>query len=131
MSFSKEDLSGENVLLIAAKHYRNNRLSYNEFRDDLRRVFRIRSVLSRRANQLEKCEDLRNDKINRILLNLIIVFFNLFSIEFAKAYLFHLIDESYHHTLKTMLIFLSYMDENEMIEVPLDSNMVNFIRAQI
>jgi hypothetical protein len=131
IAFSKEDLSEDNILLVAAKNYRNTRRSYIEFREDLRRIHKIRSIISRRANQIEKSEEFQNDKINRKLLNLIIIFFNIFSIDFAKAYLFHSIDESYHHTLKTILIFLSFMKEDEMIEVPLDSNMVKFIREQI
>jgi hypothetical protein len=124
------NFSQENLLLTAAKHYRNNHRSFKEFEEDLRKAYRIRSLLTRRSNQLLSGKD-SIEKINRILLNHVIVFFNVFSIEFAKSYLFYVIDEKNHPTIKTILIFLSFMTEDEKINTPLDLNMIDFLRIRI
>ena len=126
------DFTGDNLFLTAARHYRNRRTSYHEFRKDLKRARQIYALFSRRARRI--CQDggsENTDKINRIILNRIIIFFNLFSIEFAKEYLFHCVDEQYYPALKTILIFLSYMREDEQIDTPLDQNMIHFLREKI
>jgi hypothetical protein len=128
--FNESDFTGENLFLVAARHYRSQFIDFEELNKDLRRGAQIRSLMSRRLNQIKKKMPIK-DKIHRILLNQIIIFFNVFSIDFAKSYLFFLIDEKNFSTLKTVLIFLSYMEEDEMIEISLDPIMINFLRTRI
>lgn len=125
------DFSKDAILLTAARHYRNRRTSYHEFRKDLKRAGRINVLLSRRSSKLDPDFPEQLDKLNRIILNRVIVFFNLFSIDFAKHYLFHCIDEKYHPTLKTILLFLSFIKETEFVDTSLDIHMIKFLREKV
>jgi len=124
------DFSEKDLIMVAIKNYRNTRRNhYAEFIEDLQRVYQIRSLITRRANQVSSGKI--TEKINRIILNNIITFFNVFSIEFAKEYLFFIVSKEHHPVLKTIFIFLSFAKEDEYIEIPLDQQMVNFLRNQI
>ncbi len=131
LKINEDDLIGNNLILTAAKHYVNmKKHGYEEFLDDLKIVGRIQSIISRRSNQIENNRT-ENNKINRLLVNHIIIFFNVFNIQFAKTYLFFYVKPVHHPILKTILIFLSFMDTDEMIEIPLDQGMIKFLREQI
>jgi hypothetical protein len=42
--------------------------------------------------------------------------------------MFHKIEKEYWSVLKTFLVFLNYLPESDMVEVPLDSKVIDVLR---
>jgi hypothetical protein len=125
----KNEENNEESLLIyyATQHYSNNNCrSFAEFESDLQRIQKIRKLLTRRETQ-NRTRGKNSTNVDRILLNHVIILFNVFTIVFAKTLLFASIDERFHPTIKTILIFLSFMNEDEKPTVPLDPSMIQFL----
>lgn len=124
-----EEREEENALIhYATQHYANhNCRSFSEFEFDLSRIQKIRKILTRRETQ-NRTKGQNSVNVDRILLNHVIILFNVFSIVFAKTLLFASIDERFHSTIKTILIFLSFMDEHEKENVELDEQMIQFLK---
>jgi len=103
-------LTNENFVLYAAKSYRNDHcLDLEEFHDDLNRIKYIKRLLKR----YHKTGILKE----RLILNHLIIFYNIFYPENATKMLFFKIDSEYYSSLKTFLIFLNLMPENFKIDL--------------
>ena len=57
-----------------------------------------------------------------------IILFNVFDIEAARRMLFFKLDTKYWSAIKTFLVYLNYMPENEKIDIPLDMEIVAALR---
>jgi hypothetical protein len=89
-----------NFLLFAAKHYDNpSCFDTLEFYEDLNRFKYLKRLFSR--------YDETNELKERLILNHIIIIYNLFGVEAATKMLFFKL-KGYHHYLKPFLVFLNY-----------------------
>ena len=99
-----DDLNEKNFLLYAMKEYDNPQcVQVEEFYDDLKKVTYIKRLFNQYLNEGVLKE--------RLLLNHIIVFYNVFPVRSATRILFLKIEEEFWPILKTFLVYLSYMSE--------------------
>ena len=99
-----DDLNEKNFLLYAMKEYDNPQcVQVEEFYDDLKKVKYIKRLFNQYLNEGALKE--------RLLLNHIIVFYNVFPVRSATRILFLKIEEEFWPILKTFLVYLSYMSE--------------------
>jgi hypothetical protein len=118
---SFEELNNKNFLLFAAKNYQNSQcMTQEEFEDDLQRF----KYLKRLFNRYEVNSELSE----RLILNHLIVLYNVFGIKAANHMMFYKIEEKNWPVLKTFLVYLNYLPEDQYIEVPLDPIVVEALR---
>ena len=126
-----DDLNEKNFLLYAMKHYDNPQcVEVEEFTDDLRKI----KYIKRLFNQY----NVENKLKERLLLNHIIVFYNVFPVEAATRILFFKLDKVFWPMLKTFLIYLSYMPEDKLesingkiintSDIPMDQGIIDRLR---
>lgn len=116
-----DNITDDNFELFAAHFYENAQCTdTSEFYDDLNRFRYLKRLLRRYY--------LQDDLQERLILNHIIVISNVFGIEPAKKMLLHRIEKEHWPTLKTFLVFLSYLKEDEMLDIPLDQFVVDKLR---
>lgn len=94
--------------------------TYEEFQEDLNRFMYLARLFKR--------YHLNNDLQERLILNHVIVIFNLFSHEGALKLLFYKTDRDHWLYLKTFLIYLNFLTDDALINIPLDSEIVNRLR---
>jgi len=106
-------LTDDNFIIFAIKNYNNPICSdINEFYEDINKIKYIKKQVSRYYT---------NNEINeRLFLNNIITFFNVFELEAAKIMLLHKIEFDYWSAIKTAMVFLGYMKKEEIDYVKLD-----------
>lgn len=101
------DLTDENFLLYAVKHYNNPSCSgMKEFLDDLKRFKYIKRLLRRYKKTGEVSE--------RLILNHIVLLYNVFGPN-TVPFLFHKIEQEHWSQIKTFLVFLHYLPDNYQI----------------
>ena len=126
-----DDLNGKNFLLYAMQHYDNPQcVEVEEFNDDLRKI----KYIKRLFNQY----DLEGVLKERLLLNHIIVFFNVFKTRAATRILFFKIEEKFWPMLKTFLFYLRFMPEDKVesikgkdilvTDIQMDQGIINKLR---
>ena len=125
-----DDLNEKNFLLYAMKHYENPQcVEVEEFNDDLKKIKYIKRLFNQYAIEGVLKE--------RLLLNHIIVFYNVFSVEAATRILFYKLEEEFWPMLKTFLFYLNFLpDKIESIngrtilttEIPMDQGIVDSLR---
>ena len=116
-----DELDDDNFVLFAMNNYNNRQCtSTEEFYDDLNRFKYIKRLLSR----------YQQDGViqERLLINHIVVFHNIFGIKAANKMLWYKIEEKHWPVIKTVLLFLNFIPDTEKIEIPLDSHMVEKLR---
>ena len=99
MSF--DDLTNENYMLYAMKVYDKPTCIMSEFKEDMKRFNYLKRLFRRYA----KVGELRE----RLVINHIVVLYNVFGVEAATRLLFYKMAKSDYSVLKTYLLFLSYM----------------------
>ena len=106
------ELTPENINMFAMKHYDNpSCVDEAEFLDDMKR-FRY---LKRLFRKYETSKDLKM----RLVINHIIILANVFGVDAATTLLFFKIERNHWPLLKTFLVFLGYMPENDLIDTPI------------
>ena len=125
-----DDLNEKNFLLYAMKHYENPQcVEVEEFNDDLKKIKYIKRLFNQYAIEGVLKE--------RLLLNHIIVFYNVFSVEAATRILFYKLEEQFWPMLKTFLFYLNFLpDKIESIngrtitttDIPMDQGIVDSLR---
>ena len=100
-----DDLNDSNIEPFCIKYNNNPQcLSMEDYHNDMRRFKYIKRLLNQFSN---------NNEIKvRLLLNHIIMVYNIFDNEAATRILFYKIDENHWDILKTVLIFLNRMPKN-------------------
>ena len=63
-----------------------------------------------------------------LIINHIIILANVFGVDAATTLLFFKIDKQHWSLLKTILIFLNYMPEDEMIDLEIDQNVMEELK---
>lgn len=116
-----DKLNRKNFKLYASQHYNNPEcVDINEFREDVNRFKYVKRLLSR--------YEAHNDLQERLILNHLIVIYNVFGIKAANRMLWYKIDENHWHYIKPFLVFLHYLPENEKVDVPMDPYIVEVLR---
>lgn len=105
-------LTPENINMFAIKHYNNPTcVDEKEFLDDMKRF----KYLKRLFRKYETSKDLKM----RLVINHIIILANVFGVDAATTLLFFKIERNHWSLLKTFLVFLGYMPENDLIDTPI------------
>ena len=105
-------LTPENINMFAMKHYDNPLcVDEKEFLDDMKRF----KYLKRLFRKYETSKDLKM----RLVINHIIILANVFGVDAATTLLFFKIEKNHWPLLKTFLVFLGYMPENDLIDTPI------------
>jgi len=102
-----DDLNEKNFLLYAMKEYNNPQCTdVEEFNDDLKKIKYIKRLLNQYVSEGVLKE--------RLLLNHIIVFYNVFPPAAATRILFFKIEERFWPILKPFLFYLKLMPEDKI-----------------
>ena len=102
-----DDLNEKNFLLYAMKEYNNPQCTEDEeFNDDLKKIKYIKRLLNQYVSEGVLKE--------RLLLNHIIVFYNVFPPAAATRILFFKIEEKFWPMLKPFLFYLKLMPEDRI-----------------
>ena len=101
MSF--ENLTDDNVMLYAAKAYDKPNCIMSEFTEDMKRLNYLKRLFRRYSKHGEMRE--------RLILNHIVVLYNIFGPEASTRILFYHTNENDYSILKTYLLFLNLMPE--------------------
>lgn len=118
---SFEELNSKNFLLFAAKNYNNSQcMTQEEFEDDLQRFKYVKRLFNR--------YEVNGELSERLILNHLIVLYNVFGIKAANHMMFYKIEEKNWSILKTFLVFLNFLPEEQYVEVPLDPVVVEALR---
>ena len=110
---SNNHLNSSNFNLYAAQNYVNPRvLDVDEFYEDLYRFKYLKKLFTKYENGIELQE--------RLILNHLILIYNVFRMEAATNMVFFKINERSWPELKTFILFLSYIKEDDFINIPTD-----------
>ncbi len=120
------ELTNENYLMYALLHYDNPHcVDIKEYFEDVRKLKYIKRLFNR----------YREDGVmkERLILNHIISFYNVFDTEAATRLLFFRVGKEYHSLLKTFLVFLNKMPDkiNENLyssDIYLDEKIIEILR---
>jgi len=115
-----EKITPQNVVMYAIKNYDNPQCEgEKEFEDDLKRFKYIKRLLRRYYDTGVLKE--------RLLLNHLIVLNNVFSMEAATTLLLYKIQPTYWPALKSFLIFLNSISDNDLTEIEHDKDVLKIL----
>ena len=115
------ELTEKNLFLYAAKHYKNPKFSdIDDFYEDLKRFKYIKRLLNRYIESDELSE--------RLILNHLIVVFNMFGIEAALEILNLKLEEKHWPVMKPFLVFLKYITNEQYTGITMDPNIIEVLR---
>ena len=115
-----DKITSDNVIMFAIKHYDNPQCEgEKEFYDDMKRFKYIKRLL-------RKYKD-TNILKERLLLNHIIILNNLFGAEACVTLLLFKIQKEYWGTLKSFLLFLNIIRDDELREVIQDEGVLGIL----
>lgn len=129
MSF--DDLTNDNILIYAVKAYDKPNCIMSEFKEDMKRF----NYLKRLFKRYRKVGELRE----QLVLNHLVVIYNVFGPEVATRILFFKMSKDDYSALKTYLLFLSCMPErvrgikgHDIIssEIPVDMTIADILRTK-
>ena len=116
-----EKITTENIMMFAIKHYDNPQCEgEKEFHDDMKRFKYIKRLLRK-----HKDSDILKE---RLLLNHIIILNNLFGPEACVTLLLFKIQQEYWGTLKSFLLYLNMIRDDELTEVESNEEVLNVLR---
>jgi len=116
-----DELTNKNFELFAAQNYDNPEcMDVSEFKEDLSRFKYLKRLLRRYETD--------GDLQERLILNHLIVIYNVFGIKAANKMVWFKINHEHYHFIKPFLIFLHYLPEEEMVEIKLDKDIVERLR---
>ena len=114
-------LTLDNIMMFAMKHYDNpSCVDDKEFLDDMKRF----KYLKRLFRKYDTSGTLKT----RLILNHIIVLANVFGVDASSTLLFFKIDRKHWPILKTFLVYLNYMPENDMKDIATDLKILKELR---
>ena len=120
------ELTNENYLMFALLHYDNPHcIDIKEYFEDVRKLKYIKRLFNR----------YKEDGVikERLILNHLISFYNVFDNEAATRLLFFRVGTEYHSLLKTFLVFLNRMPDqiNDNLyssDIHLDGKVIEILR---
>ena len=107
-------LTHETIDIFALRHYDNKGASKEEFEDDMKRF----KYLKRLFRKYDTSGELKV----RLIVNHIIILSNVFGVDATTTLLFFKIEVEHWSLLKTFLVYLHFMPENDLIEIPINHN---------
>lgn len=114
-------LNSKNIVVYAAKNYYNpSCIDGDEFFDDLKRLKYIKRLVNRYHQSGELSE--------RLILNHLIVFFNVFGHEAGVEMLAYKIPLEQWSTIKPFLVFLRAIKNDEITGVKMDKYVISKLR---
>ena len=114
-------ITGENIMMFAIKHYDNPQCEgEREFHDDMKRFKYIKRLL-RKYKETGILKE-------RLLLNHIIILNNLFGPEACVTLLLFKIQREYWGTLKSFLLFLNLIIDDELRDVNQNEEVLEILR---
>ena len=126
-----DDLNDDNFLMFAMKEYNNVQcIDIEEFYDDLKKIKYIKRLFNIYKNNGQLKE--------RLILNHLIIFYNVFNIQAGTRILFYKIEKDFWSMLKTFLIYLDRMPDKidsirgEIIrtsDIKLDDGIITRLRS--
>ena len=116
-----EKITSDNVLMFAIRNYTNPHCEgEKEFEDDLKRFKYIKRLL-RKYYETGILKE-------RLLLNHIIVLNNVFGPDACATLLLFKIQEEYWPVLKSFLLFLNILRDNELTHITEDENVKKLLK---
>ena len=116
-----ETITNDNVMMFAIKHYDNPQCEgEKEFHDDMKRFKYIKRLL-RKYKETGVLKE-------RLLLNHIIILNNLFGPEACVTLLLFKIQQEYWGTLKSFLLYLNMIRNDELNEVESNEEVLEALR---
>lgn len=124
-----DNLTSENYLLYAVKVYDKPNCIMSEFKEDVKRFNYLKRLFRRYRLDNEVCD--------RLIINHLVVLYNVFGIEAATRLLFYKMNKEDYSALKTYLIFLNFMPKEVKgikgqnfisSEIPVDMTIANVLR---
>ena len=99
-----DDLNDDTFLMYAMREYNNMQCTdIEEFYDDLKKIKYIKRLFNSYRNNGQLKE--------RLILNHLIIFYNVFTVEAGTRILFYKIEKDFWSILKTFLIYLDRMPD--------------------
>ncbi len=116
------DFDDDVFLQYAMDNYINPSCSgKEEFEEDINRIKYVKRLFGRYFSTGELKE--------RLILNHIIIFYNVFDMEAATKMLFYRMEDKFKPLLKTFLVYLNYLPEEEVyIRLPMDTKVIEILR---
>ena len=125
-----DNLNESNYLLYAAKYYDNPHCTgLDDFLDDLKSIKYLKRLFNRFLNN--------NNLKEHLIINHLILLYNVFGVECATRILFLKMDESHYPILKPFLISMNYLPEVvygingkdiNTVDIPLDELSIRVLR---
>jgi hypothetical protein len=116
-----DELTEETFLLFAARHYYNPKcIDADEFFEDIKRFKYIKRLLN-------KYFEGGNLSMN-LILNHIIVIFNVFDVGPGLKLLEYKFDKKYWTVIKAVVVFLKIVPNDKYTEIKMDQNAINELR---
>jgi len=119
-------LDDNNFLMYAMKHYENPQCEgIEEFYDDLNRI----KYLKRLFRRFKSSGNFRE----RLILNHIIILGNVYGIVPTVRMMFFKLEKELHPMIKTCLVFLNMLPEQDipevdLVSIPLDNDVIKLLR---
>ena len=108
-----KSLTPENINMFAMKHYDNpSCVDEAEFLSDLKRF----KYLKRLFRKYDTTGELKM----RLIINHIIILSNVFGVDASTTLLFFKMEQKHWSLLKTFLVYLSFMPEEDLIDIPIN-----------
>ena len=116
-----DELNRRNFEMYASQNYNNPEcIDIEEFKEDLARFKYLKRLLRR----YELTEDLQE----RLILNHLIVIYNVFGITAANRMIWYKFEKEHWTYIKPFLVFLNYLPIDGQVDVPLDPYIVDVLR---
>lgn len=117
-----DKITAKNFTAYAMKHYDDPQCEdIEDFQEDLRRFRYLKRLLHRYHENGELRE--------RLMLNHLICIFNVFGYDACMRMLeFKIKDNNYWSSIKTMLLYLEYIEEGWKIDIPIDESLAERLR---
>jgi len=96
-----DDLTEDNFLLYAIKAFDSPSCVTSEFEEEMNRIQYIKRLFTKYYNGSELKD--------RLIINHLMVLYNVFGVEAATRILFYKLEEKDYSVLKTFLVFLNFM----------------------
>ena len=125
-------LNTQNYVMYAMRNYENPQcVGMDEFTEDLHRIKYLKRLFRRYLDTGELKE--------RLILNHLITFYNVFGIEAATRLIFYRMNEEYYPLVKTFLVFLNLFPESielerkvmeaDLISIPMNEEIIGTLRS--
>lgn len=116
-----DEVTGDNLIIFAARNYYNPKcIDAEEFYKDLNRFKYVKRLVNKY---------LENGKISeRLILNHLIVIFNVFGIPASLKILEFKLEDKQWEVIKPFLIFLKYIENDQYVGIDMDDKIIEKLR---